>query len=63
MSTITLKDNIVVSNKKENTKKENTLKSKIVNYLAENQAIIISGLYAASGRIPDAETLRSLNMR
>lgn len=58
MSTITLKNNVVANNEK-----KLTLKERFMNYLIENQAMIILGMYTTSGRVPDKTMLSILNMR
>ena len=57
MSAITLKNNAVMY--KESKK---TLKERIAEYFAENQKTIILGLYAISGTMTDAVTLRALDL-
>ena len=56
MSTITLKNNAAY---RENKK---TLKERIADYFAENYSVIVLGMYAASGRIPDIEMLRAMKI-
>ena len=56
MSTITLKNNAVVN------KKENTIRSRIVNYFIQNRNMITLGLYAVSGKMPDLEALRAMKV-
>lgn len=58
MSTMTLKSNTAV-----NKKVGNSLKDRIVEYYKQNWRMITLGAYAASGRVPDPEMLRTLTTR
>lgn len=56
MNTIILKSNEAY---RENKK---TLKERIADYFEENLNTIVLGMYAASGRMPDIEMLRSMKI-
>lgn len=56
MSTVTLKNNAAVN------KKENTIKSRIINYFVQNRNTITLGLYAISGKMPDLDALRAMKV-
>lgn len=56
MSTVTLKSSAAY---RENKK---TLKERIADYFAENYGVIVLGMYAASGRVPDIEMLRAMKI-
>lgn len=58
MNTVSLRTNAAY---KENESKK-TLKQRIADYFEENWSTMAMGMYALSGRMPDVEFLRSINV-
>lgn len=57
MSTIALKNTSAGTDKC-----RKTLKERIADYYKENINMITIGMYTLSGRVPDIETLRTMNI-
>lgn len=57
MSVITLKNSIAL-----NGRAKDSIKDRIRNYFCRNQNLIILGLYAVNGKMPNLRILRAMKM-